>query len=72
MQRQSVVSSTVASIGYYEIDQILEVEFKNKVAPIVYHYFGVPIEVYQKLIDSSSVGKFIHEKIKDKYEYRRI
>ena len=72
MQRQNVTSSTVASIGYYEIDQILEVEFKNKVAPIIYHYFDVPKEVYQKMMDSASVGKFVHENIKDKYVYGRI
>ncbi|NPE31328.1 KTSC domain-containing protein [Methanococcoides sp. SA1] len=64
MQRKSVKSSNVKSIGYDEDACILEVEF-NK-GPI-YHYHGVPLKLYNRLMNASSKGRFLKNKI---YKYK--
>jgi len=61
MNRQSVESSNLASIGYDAKNEILEVEFKHGG---VYQYFDVPENVYQELMDASSHGQYFDRNIK--------
>jgi len=68
MQRQTVSSSNLASIGYDASNEILEVEFNHGG---VYHYFDVPKDVYQELMDASSHGKYFVANIKDDYEFEK-
>ncbi|GAA5136140.1 KTSC domain-containing protein [Alloalcanivorax gelatiniphagus] len=56
MERISVSSSNIASIGYDEGEKILEVEFLNGG---VYQYFDVPQETYEGFINAESHGKFL-------------
>ncbi len=60
MEREQVSSSNVKSIGYDINTSILEVEFKNG---RVYQYFNVPINVYNALINASSIGKYLNSNI---------
>ncbi len=69
MKRQAVTSSNIASIGYDERNEILEIEFRQG---RVYQYFSVPKSVYQELMNASSHGKYHASKIKDKYRYAEI
>ncbi|WP_080962172.1 KTSC domain-containing protein [Chromobacterium subtsugae] len=69
MQRHSVMSSNVESIGYDEGSQTLEVEFKNGA---VYQYFDVPEQVYDGLRSADSVGGFLAANIKGVYRYSRV
>ena len=69
MNRISVDSSNLHSVGYDPDTQILEIEFKTGG---VYEYSGVPKEIYQQLIAASSHGKFFHAHIKNVYRYKRI
>ena len=69
MNRQPVVSSNVAEVGYDEKIQVLEVMFTNG---SVYQYFDVPQQIYQGLIAASSVGTYLNENIKGNYRYSRI
>ena len=48
MKRESVKSSNLASIGYDETNNILEIEFNHGG---VYQYLNVPLNVYQELIN---------------------
>ncbi len=69
MKRQSVESSNLASVGYDEEKQILEVQFKHGG---VYQYFEVPKNVYEELMNADSHGKYFVHNIKDDYEYQKM
>lgn len=69
MQRKSVRSSNLASIGYDEINEILEIEFLSGGS---YQYLDVPVYVYEELMDADSHGKYFNEYIKDKYKTKKI
>ena len=66
MNRQSVYSSNISSIGYE--NGILEIEFHGN---RVYQY-NVPQSVYNGLMSASSHGKYFAEHIKDFYHGTRI
>jgi hypothetical protein len=69
MKRQSVESSNLASVGYNEEKQILEVEFKHGG---VYQYFDVPENVYKELMNADSHGKYFSANIRHDYEYQKL
>lgn len=70
MQRQSVESSNLRSVGYDEFLLVLETEFKSVVA--VYRYYGVPSEVHDELINAESVGKYFNANVKSKYNFLKV
>jgi len=69
MNRASVSSSNVASVGYDPSTLTLEVEFNNG---SIYQYFDVPEIVYHELMRASSIGKFMHANIRDNYRNIKI
>ena len=69
IERQPVVSSDVASIGYDEATQTLEIEFK---ATGVYRYFSVPKAVFEELKATPSPGKLFLQHIKGKYAWEKV
>lgn len=68
MQRQSVQSSNIASIGYESNSQVLEVEFNDG---SIYQYFNIPSNVHEGIMSASSHGRYLHAHIKDQYPYQR-
>lgn len=66
MQRHSVSSSNISSIGYE--NGILEIEFHGN---RIYQY-NVPQSVYDGLMSASSHGKYFAEHIKNFYRPIRI
>lgn len=69
MERVSVSSSNIASVGHDESSKILEVEFLNG---SVYEYYDVPEHVYQELISAYSVGGYFVQRVKNAYGFSRI
>lgn len=69
MERYSVASSNIVSIGYDAPSQTLEVEFLNGT---IYQYYGVPENVYEQLMQAGSKGRFLHTYIKNAYGYSRV
>ena len=69
MQRQSVESSNLRSVGYDEFLLVLEIEFKSGA---VYRYYGVPSEVHHELINAESVGKYFNANVKSKYNFLKV
>jgi len=69
MDRETVESSTVISIGYEPISCTLEIEFKSSG---LYQYYNVPEPVYQQLMSSDSKGKFLNAYIKPAYPFSRV
>lgn len=69
MDRISVSSSNIDSIGYDEDSCTLEVAFHNG---SVYQYFDVPHPEYIGLLNAASVGGYLAQNIKGKYRYSKI
>lgn len=70
MERQSVSSSNIASIGYEEASGTLEVEF---LSGSIYRYFGVPAGVHAGLMAASSHGSYFNANIKQAgYSYSQV
>lgn len=69
MDRESVSSSNIASIGYDESSETLEIEFLNGG---LYQYFDVPQRVYEELIAADSHGKYLAANIKGTYRYSKV
>ncbi len=66
MKRQSVDSSSIASIGYDKKSKILEIEFKHGG---IYQYMDVPVEIYEELMNADSHGKYFSANIRNDYDY---
>ena len=69
MDRISVSSSAVRSIGYDAMAAILEVEFTSG---RVYQYQGVPPEHYDKILRAESKGTYWNAHIKERFPFRRV
>ena len=69
MERESVNSSNLASVGYDPPSQTLEIEFNHGG---VYQYFDVPKEEYDALMNADSLGSYFFHNIRDAYEYSKL
>lgn len=69
MQRRSVSSSNIASIGYDGNSQTLEVEFLDG---SIYQYLNVPSNIHDGLMAASSHGSYLSTNIKGKYQYHKL
>ncbi len=69
MKRKKVDSSNLASVGYDEEKQTLEIEFNHGG---VYQYFDVPKEEYEALMNADSLGSYFYHNIRDVYEYEKL
>ena len=69
MEKYSVASSNITSIGYDAPSQILEVEF---LSGMIYQYYGVPKSSYDELMRTGSKGRFLIANIKNAYGYSRV
>lgn len=69
MYREPVVSESIASIGYDDDAETLEVEF---VTGAVYRYSGVPQDVYEDFRQAPSKGGFFNQHIKNAYPWEQV
>ncbi|MEM7061866.1 MAG: KTSC domain-containing protein [Cyanobacteria bacterium P01_B01_bin.77] len=70
MNRTSVSSSNLASVGYDPNSQTLEIEFLHGG---IYQYSNVPLSVYEGLMAASSHGSYFDQNVKKAgYSYRKI
>lgn len=69
MNRQSVSSSNIASVGYDETSQTLEIEFNSGG---IYEYYNVSETVYQELLNAPSVGSYFAYRIRNTYGYSQV
>lgn len=69
IQRTSVKSSNVHSIGYDLTTQILQVEFKNG---SIYQYYEVQDYLYSELMNTPSKGKYLKAKIFTGFRSERV
>ena len=69
IQRYSVRSSMITSVGHDQFTSVLEVEFRNG---SIYRYFAVSRATFDRLIAATSKGNFINRFIRDRYPCERI
>lgn len=69
MQRVPMPSSNIASAGYDEPSQTLEVEFVNGT---VYQYFNVESAVYEQFLQAPSKGVFLNTYLRNAYPFSRV
>lgn len=70
MQRISVVSSNLASVGYDAQSRTLEVQFK---AGSIYQYADVPEPLYRGLMTAPSKGSYLDRFVKKAgYTVKRV
>lgn len=69
MNRESVDSSMMNSVGYDPQSSILEIEFKSSGA--VWQYYDFPESMYYEF-RAGSLGKFFHANIKGKFTESQV
>jgi hypothetical protein len=69
MDRQNVASSTIASIGYEQQTETLEVEFLNG---NIYQYYNVPPALFAEFQAAPSKGQFLNTMIRNAYAFSRV
>ncbi|MGA1980727.1 MAG: KTSC domain-containing protein [Sedimentisphaerales bacterium] len=69
VEMQYVDSSNIEAIGHDVAAQELHVRF---LSGDLYVYHGVPQEVYDDLMASSSKGSYLNRVIKERYEYTKM
>jgi len=69
MDREAVLSSNLASVGYDPASETLEVEFNNG---RVYEYYNVPQFMHERLMEAPSIGIFFNAEIKKAYSCNQV
>ena len=70
MDRTSVRSTNLKSVGYDSLNSKLEIEFNSG---HIYQYLSVPMEIYNALMNASSKGTYHNIYIKKRgFAYRQI
>jgi hypothetical protein len=66
VDRISVSSSKVNSVGYDPENQVLEIEFNNG---SIHHYHSVSVHIYNDLLNANSVGRYLNQYVRNSYSY---
>ncbi|MBM9604116.1 KTSC domain-containing protein [Desulfopila inferna] len=69
MERISVESSNIESVGYDPDNAILQIAF---LSGAVYEYFDVSEYIYDELMAADSKGKYANKNIYKHFNYQRI
>lgn len=69
MQRETVSSSSLHSVGYDLDNRVLEIAFHSGV---VYHYLDVPEYTWRQLMRAPSKGRYFDRAIKSRFSWRKI
>jgi hypothetical protein len=69
MRIATVESATLATVGYDEAQELLQLEFGSRA---IYLYFGVPAAIYEALLGAPSKGGYFNGTIRGRYPYRRV
>jgi KTSC domain len=65
MESRDITSSVIASAGYDDDRNLLQLTFHSG---RVYNYYHVPRNVYEGLLAAESAGKYLNELIRKNYE----
>jgi hypothetical protein len=65
----AVESTTLATVGYDEARELLQLEFHSRA---IYQYFGVPPAVHVALLGAPSKGGYFNQAIRGRFPYRLV
>ncbi|MFK7796468.1 MAG: KTSC domain-containing protein [Aureispira sp.] len=68
MLRNSIISTSIASLGYDPNQSTLEIEFLEGA---VYQYHNIPTAVYLSFVNANSCGRYFNAHIKPHYKYNK-
>ena len=66
MNVTAVESTTLASVAYDDVRELLQLEFRSRA---VYQYFGVPAAVHAALLRAPSHGRYFNRVIRGRFPY---
>ena len=66
MRVATVESTALTTIGYDEARELLQLEFRGRA---IYHYFGVPAAVHQRLLGAPSKGSYFNQAIRGRFAF---
>lgn len=66
MNRHSVESTNILSVGYDEEKELLEIEFKLK---IVHHYHSVPLSEFIALMKAEPIEDYYFNYVQSMYHF---
>lgn len=69
MDRQSVSSSSIVSVGYDAASETLEIEFQNG---STYQYYNIGQSTFEEFMTAPSKGKFFAYQIRNAFPYSRV
>jgi hypothetical protein len=69
MERSPLASSSVASVGYDDATQVLEIEFRSG---RIYQFANVPRGVFDWLLRTPNKGSFVARMINGRYRYSDV
>jgi hypothetical protein len=69
MKITPVESATLATVGYDESGELLQLEFCSRA---VYRYFAVPGAVHEALLAATSKGSYFNQAIRSRYHFVRV
>jgi KTSC domain-containing protein len=64
-----VESSTLATVGYDQDHELLQLEFCSRA---LYQYFAVPAAVHEALLAAASKGSYFNQAIRGRYRFGRV
>jgi len=62
----TVKSTTLAAVAYDDQRDLLQLHFRDGT---IYHYFGVPAQTHQELLDAASKGGYFNRRIRAQFPY---
>ena len=66
MNVTAVESTTLATVAYDEVRELLQLEFRSQA---IYQYCGVPAAVYEGLLRAPSKGSYFNQVIRGRFPY---
>jgi hypothetical protein len=69
MQAITVESTVLATVGYDEARELMQVEFCGRA---IYQFFGVPVVVHEGLLGAPSKGRYFNQAIRGRFPFCRI
>jgi hypothetical protein len=69
MNSTVVESSSLATVAYDDIRELLCLEFRSRA---IYQYFGVPPAVHQALLQAPSKGSYFNSVIRGRFPYAPV
>jgi hypothetical protein len=64
-----VESTAFVTVGYDEVHQLLQLEFRSGE---IYHYFEAPPRVFDALLAAPSKGRYFHQAILGRHRFVRV